>query len=64
MAELMLLSDEGGAWRDGGVGVGGGVQRQPRLVQGGAQDGQAAGRAKTKLLEAELILDHFCSKRV
>ena len=49
MAELVLLPDEGGG-RHGGVGVGG-VQRQPRLVQRGAENGEATGRAdQTELL--------------
>ena len=50
VAELVLLPDEGGARRrrhgGGGVQRVRGVQRQSRLVQGGAQDGQETGWSK------------------
>ena len=60
MAELVLLPDEGGG-RHGRIGVGG-VQRQPRLVQRGAQDGEATGRA-TFPRENFPTLDPFSFKK-
>ena len=63
MAELVLLPDERGErGRHGGGGVErvGGLQRQPRLVQGGAQDGQATGWSKL-LLPLKVSINHYLS---